>query len=182
MGAKGMQSPASTPSARRRAEVRTDSGERTRSAAGAEQARDSAIRLLARREHSRRELRRKLTARGHTDPEVEETLDVLATDGLQSDARFAESFARMGVDRGHGPLKIRAGLQERGIKEELIDSVIDEDEGCWHGRAQAASVKRFGVAPPADRADWGRRARFLNGRGFPSSVVWRVLGDPETLR
>lgn len=140
----------------------------------------AAIRLLARREHSQAELRRKLRTRGHRPDTVERALTRLGEYGYQSDARYAESFVRSRVDRGQGRLKIVAALRERGIEDDVVSALLDLGEPEWRRLAMAALRKRFGDAAPAGRAEWVRRARFLAGRGFPSDVVCRVLDGAGT--
>ena len=159
---------------------------------------DRALRLLATREHSRFELRCKLLRRRasnasnvNAQAQVDTVLDDLASRDLLSDARFAESFVRRGVDRGHGPLKIRAGLRSRGIAEDIIDDTLTFPDDFWLRRAQAVQTKRFGngsaggnesnaAGPPANRSEWARRARFLAARGFASDIIYRTLG-PQTV-
>ena len=141
--------------------------------------RDAAVRLLARREHSRLELARKLAGRGHPDDLIEETVGDLARAGLQSDDRFVQAFVRSALERGHGPLKIRAGLTRRGIDSDTASADFDLDAGEWSERAASALRKRFGSVPVENRSDWAKRARFLAGRGFPSDVVAKVLGSLE---
>ena len=138
--------------------------------------RDAAVRLLARREHSRLELARKLGSRGHPIDLIEEIVGGLARDGLQSDDRFAEAFVRSAVGRGQGPLKIRAGLNRRGIDSDTASIYFDFDVDEWSERAANALRKRFGPAPVENRADWAKRARFLAGRGFSSDAAAKVLG------
>ena len=140
----------------------------------------AAVRLLARREHSQVELRRKLRTRGHRPDAVERALTRLGEYGYQSDARFAESFVRSRVDRGQGRLKIVAALRERGIEDDIASALLDLGEPEWRRLATAALNKRFGDAAPAGRAEWVKRARFLAGRGFTSDVVSRVLDGVGT--
>lgn len=140
----------------------------------------AAVRLLARRDHSRLELRRKLRTRGHQPEAVEQALTRLGEYGYQSDARFAESFVRSRVDRGQGRLKIVAALRERGIDDGTASALLDLGEPEWRRLATAALRKRFGDAAPAGRAEWVKRARFLAGRGFTSDVVSRVLDGGGT--
>ena len=140
----------------------------------------AAVRLLARREHSQVELRRKLRTRGHRPDAVERALTRLGEYGYQSDARFAESFVRSRVDRGQGRLKIVAALRERGIEDDVASALLDLGEPEWRRLATAALCKRFGDTAPADRAEWVKRARFLAGRGFTSDVVSRVLDGAGT--
>lgn len=140
----------------------------------------AAVRLLAGREHSQVELRRKLRTRGHRPDAVERALTRLDEYGYQSDARFAESFVRSRVDRGQGRMKIVAALRERGIEDGIASALLDLGEPEWCRLATAALCKRFGDAAPAGRAEWVKRARFLAGRGFTSDVVSRVLDGVGT--
>lgn len=139
--------------------------------------RDAAVRLLARREYSRFELARKLGTRGHPDDLIEEIVGSLTRAGLQSDERFAQAFVRSALGRGQGPLKIRAGLTERGVDSDIASVYFDLDADEWNERAANALRKRFGPAPVENRADWAKRARFLAARGFPSAVAAKVLGS-----
>ena len=95
-----------------------------------------------RREHSRTELQRKLAARGHAAEVIEATLAELAAHGLQSDARFIESYVRSALARGHGERKIRAGLRERGIDCHLLPAGLDLSGVQWRlpgGQGDVAS-------------------------------------------
>ena len=179
---------------------------------------ERALRLLATREHSRFELRRKLLRRRASDSsktnaqtkpnaqaeanaeaptnieaQVDTVLDDLASRDLLSDVRFAEAFVRRGVDRGHGPIKIRAELRNRGVAEDIIDDTLTFPDDFWLRRARAVQVKRFGGAgdgastsgdsdadTPVNRSDWAKRARFLAARGFASDIIYRTLG-PQTV-
>lgn len=138
----------------------------------------AAVRLLARREHSRLELRRKLLRRGHPGEAADAALERAAADGYQSDARFAESFVRVRLMRGQGLLKIGAGLRERGIDDDIASSLLDLGDARWCDLATAALRKRFGDAPAAGRSEWLKRARFLAGRGFSSEIARRALASP----
>ena len=143
---------------------------------GAHELAARAVRLLAVREHSVQELRRKLRharkPEGADEATVEAVLEDLQRDGLLSEARFVEAFVRSRLGRGQGPAKIRAGLIERGVARELLDDALDQldqqdrDEEFWRDQAQAVQTRRFGAGPPAGRADWAKRARFLSARGF----------------
>ena len=139
-----------------------------------QEARAHATRLLARREHSRRELRAKLAARGHEVHAIDAALAELASRGLQSDARFVEGFVRSALARGQGELKIRAGLRQRGVDDGLALPHLALDDEQWGECAARALRKRFAV-PPSDCAERARQARFLAGRGFPSAVALRAI-------
>ncbi|MFN4148883.1 MAG: recombination regulator RecX [Rhodocyclaceae bacterium] len=132
-----------------------------------------AVRLLARREHTRAELVRKLAAHGTPD-EIEMVLNQLARAGLQSDVRFAESFVRSQADR-LGTARLRQTLRSKGVDAALIEAQVadlpDELE-----RARAVWKKKF-AALPADAKEWARQARFLQGRGFSVATIRKLLKE-----
>ncbi|TFH88405.1 regulatory protein RecX [Billgrantia azerbaijanica] len=140
--------------------------------------REDAIRLLARREYARAELAARLAAKGHDPAAVAASLDALAEEGLQSDARFAESFVRARLSRGQGPLKIRLELERRGIDRECLGATlaafVESGELDGFAQARAALAKRF--AGPGDTPrERARRERFLAGRGFDAEQVRHAL-------
>src|SRR5262245_42158619 len=144
-------------------------------------ARITAVRLLARREHSTDELRRKLKRRGHTDTVIDTVVATLSDASYVSDSRFADIFVRVRSERGQGPLRIRAELRERGVEASVADELLTETAEFWIERARNARRKRFGEAAPATRDDWNRQARFLAQRGFPSDLIYRSLGTYDDL-
>jgi regulatory protein len=131
--------------------------------------------LLARREHGRRELERKLTARGFEAGVVAAALDDLEQSGSLAEARFTESFVRSRVSRGQGPARIRAELAQRGVAGEEVDEALRGAEVDWLELVRAARRKRFGSSPPRDLADKARQARFLTYRGFDAALVRAAL-------
>jgi Uncharacterized protein conserved in bacteria len=136
--------------------------------------REAAFRLLARREHSQRELMLKLQRLFPTqDPEeIRAVLEGLAEDGYQSDARRQASLVRQAEVRGQGPSRLAAKLREAGLPPP------DETEGeeSVFARLQALQAQRFS-GPPEDARGWQKQARFFAYRGFPPSLIRRLLGD-----
>lgn len=112
--------------------------------------------------------------RGYTPEAVTAELERLAASGLQSDARFAEAFAERRIERGDGPVKVRAALAERRVAAERIDAALAPFEEEWPERAAAVLRKRFGDAPARTWQERARRARFLQQRGFPAEIVRRA--------
>ena len=131
--------------------------------------------LLARREHSRHELERKLAARGFDAATLGPTLDELEESGALAPARFIESFVRTRVARGQGPVRIRAELAQRGIDEADASEVLRAADVDWVESARAARRKRFGSNHPKDFKERARQARFLQQRGFESGQIGSAL-------
>lgn len=138
---------------------------------------EAAIRLLARREHSRRELAGKLARKGHAEDEVAEALDAAEAEGLLSEARFAESYARARRDKGYGPVRIRAELRERGVAAEQAEGCLQALDEDWRALAESVRAKRFGPGRPREASERARQSRFLQYRGFDAELVRRVLED-----
>jgi regulatory protein len=135
-----------------------------------------ALRLLARREHSRAELARKLAAEGSHE-EVQAVLDRLEQTGLLSDARFTEAFVSSRAAR-LGNARLRRDLRLKGIADELIAAALPAGAESEADRARAVRQRKFGAAP-ADRAGYARQARFLQSRGFAADIIRKVLKDTE---
>ena len=134
-----------------------------------------ALRLLAQRDHTRRELMRKLTQRGFIENAIDPVLDQFETQGFLNELRFAECYVTERMNKGFGVLRIRGELREKGLSGTLIVQEIEPVKYDWAECIAAAHQRRFGNTPPTDRADYGRRARFLEQRGFPTDLIVRVL-------
>jgi regulatory protein len=134
-----------------------------------------AVRLLARREHTRAELAGKLAAHG-TREEIETVLAELQSSGLLSDARYAESYLRSHAGR-LGAARLRQTLRSKGVDAELASAQIDAAGlPAEIDRAREVWAKKFS-APPADAREWARQARFLQSRGFAVDVIRRLLKE-----
>ncbi len=140
----------------------------------------AAIRLLAIREHSRMELRRKLQSRCEVPALLESVLDELELRGYLSDARFAEQYVNSRKQKGFGPVRIRQELQERGVDSSLIDLSTDPGESEWPTLMRQCCRRKFGDSMPGDFRERVRRARFLEYRGFPSELIRCFLWSDET--
>ena len=134
-----------------------------------------AMDLLARREHSRSELRAKLRRRGADPAAIDPVLERLDADGLQSDARYTEAFAQSLVRRGKGPLRIRGELRMHGVDDAVIEAALVALSPNWGELATAARSKRFGAALPDTREERARQARFLEQRGFAAEHIRAAL-------
>jgi regulatory protein len=132
-----------------------------------------ALRLLAGREHSRRELERKLA--GHeTEPgQLKAALDELQARGFIDEQRVLDSLVYRRAPR-LGAARIRQELQAKGLDAERVALAVASLQASEVERAREVWRRKFGV-PPADAAQRARQARFLLARGFSGESVRRVL-------
>jgi regulatory protein len=130
-----------------------------------------ALGLLTRREHSRKELIRKLTSRGMDAAEVDSAVANLTRDGWQNDARFAESLVRARSSGGYGPARIRAELATHGLDREAIATALDTFHGDWAEIASDLVRRRYGPVAALDLNQRRKAADFLLRRGFDSASI-----------
>lgn len=140
-----------------------------------------AMDLLARREHSRLELVDKLRRHFGDSPElVEQTVERLAREGLQSDERYAEALVSTRERQGKGPLRIAQELRQKGVADEIVGGVLDENDARWWELAREARDKRFGSAPVSGNRERARQMRFLQYRGFSPEQTREAIASAPT--
>ena len=135
---------------------------------------DKALGLLARREHSRRELKTKLRQGGYQGEETSAAIDRLGEQQYQDDDRFAEVLLRSRIAQGYGPMRLRAELKSHGLGDARIRELLDAAEADWAALASAQLRRRYGGKGVADPAERARRAQFLLRRGFAAATVRSV--------
>jgi regulatory protein len=139
-----------------------------------------ALGLLVRREHSRKELARKLITRGLDADEVEAAVDKLAEAGWQDDTRFAESLVRIRTAGGYGPLHIRAELGTHGLDSDAIAEALLTFDGDWLENARELISRRYGTATCHDLVLRRKASDLLMRRGFPADIVQAAIrGGPD---
>ena len=140
-------------------------------------ARDTAFRLLTRREHSRAELYDKLTVRGYDSDIVNDLLTSLAAEDLVSDHRYAQALVAHRVNTGYGPRRIMMELKDKGVAPEIIDQTLLSSEVDWDELLRAQHNRKFGVSKAGSFKEWARRAQYLDRRGFGTDSIRRVMGS-----
>lgn len=139
-----------------------------------------AMNLLARREHSYKELRQKLIQKSGDQsliPLIDEALADLQARNLLHDGRFAEAVLGARIGQGKGPVLVAAELKEKGISQEIIDELISETDVFWSELVKDVRKKRFGPELPLDFKDRARQMRFLQSRGFTLNHIQAALGN-----
>lgn len=133
-----------------------------------------ALRLLAAREHSRRELERKLAPHEAEPGQLKTALDELQARGFIDEQRVVDSLVHRRAGR-LGAGRIRQELQAKGLDAERVALAVASLQASEVERAREVWRKKFGVLP-GDAAQRAKQARFLLARGFGGEVVRRVLG------
>ena len=134
--------------------------------------RKKAMDYLSRREHSRYELYKKISAHNFDRDLINQELDLLIEDGLLSDERFVEAFIYFRKKKGKGPLKISSELRDRGADESLINKYIEEIENSeWLDSAKQVAEKKLGNNQQLDYDNQLKMMKFLNNRGFTIEQV-----------
>lgn len=135
--------------------------------------RDHALNLLARREHGRAELARKLRTHGEAEA-IDGLLDELEQEGLLSTARYVEMFAHARAGK-HGSLRLKAELRQKGVPDYDMADALDTARTQDLASARQVWDRKFGEVAN-DAAGRAKQYRFLASRGFPNEVIKQVLG------
>ena len=144
--------------------------------------RHKAIELLARREHSYKELHQKLLVRGFETDEIEVCLGKLIAEDLLSNERFAEAYVRMRSRNGFGPIRIRQELVQRGIDESLAQALLYGSEIDWCVIATDVDQKKFTSLETSTMMQWAKRVKFLTYRGFEHDQINHVKKEQNRVR
>lgn len=144
----------------------------------AESLRGRALKLLARREHTRAELARKLAADAEDPAEIEGVLDDLEKRGWLSEGRVVEQMIHARRSR-YGARRIEHDLRAKGVSEDAVASALSGIKSSELEAAREVWRRKFSgrvARTPADRA---RQARFLQGRGFDMDVIMKVINGRD---
>ena len=137
--------------------------------------RRAAMDLLARREHGRVELTRKLRQRGASPELIDSALDRLTEEGLLSESRYLESFIAYRARSGYGPLRIREELSQRGLLRSDIEQALRESGLDWQAQLQETWQRKYSGQLPGDARERAQQGRFLSYRGYSMEMIGRLL-------
>lgn len=136
---------------------------------------DAALRLIARRAHSRQELRNKLGRRGYDEPDVDAAVARLVDMGLLDDRSFASGHVRR-RSAALGPLALSAELAARGVERQLAREAV----AGFGPEAQVAAAEKLARRMAGARTYTGYRELLdrvgakLVRRGFSPAVARRA--------
>lgn len=136
--------------------------------------RRAAMDLLARREHGRAELSRKLRQRGAAQELIDPALERLAEEGLLNESRYLESYIASRARNGYGPLRIREELSQRGLPRGEIEQALSAADIDWRAQLQDVWRRKF-PALPKDARERAQQGRFLSYRGYSMEAINRLF-------
>ena len=136
--------------------------------------RERALKLLARREHSRQELGRKLAEHAADPEEVERTLDECEARGWLSEQRVIEQAVHARRSR-FGARRIERDLVAKGVSEEAVAAAVAGLKGGEVDAAREVWRRKFRDRLPRTPSERARQIRFLQGRGFELDVIFKVI-------
>lgn len=155
---------------------------REKSPRKAQKAEEKALRLLAQRDHSREEIRRKLQARAFPPEEIEKALGWLEEREILDDLRYAQKLAiSLTREKLLGPQRVSQKLFQKGIPAELAKEAMEKaDELLAAGErlriAMRMKLKGRSLEQilPEERT---KLARYLRQRGFSWEDIREVFQE-----
>ena len=148
-------------------------------------AKEKAMRLLAHRARSRKELKDRLFRTGFSEKHIEWTLGELDRLNLINDAEFAKMFARdRMLSKPMGEFLLRQELRYKGILDPDIELAIQEaykeqsESQCARELAVKQKKKQMKLHPEKAQK---RVADFLQRRGFHWDITKDIMEQWDSL-
>lgn len=135
-----------------------------------EKLRGIAFAMLARREHSQTEMRKKLIDFGAEQADVDA---LLAERNYQSDERMSGVLLRESLRKGQGMRRLQHNLKKHNISAEMLEDELAEVD--WLAEAVRLRCKRFGEDVPTEQKQKARQLRFLQYRGFDADLCYKAV-------
>jgi regulatory protein len=129
-----------------------------------EEAKKRALRLLDRRDMSKKELIDKLIEKGESPEDAHSAASRMEELGLLSDERYAAMVARHYASKGYGRRRIEAELHRRGVPRPLWDAALQELPATENIVDRLLRIRLKGANP--DRDTLKKACDALARRGF----------------
>lgn len=130
--------------------------------------------LLTRREHSRAELKQKLTRRYGVEALalIQATLERLVSEQYQSDQRFTECYINSRLQKGFGLNRIKQELQQKGVERECIGIFLEDEavKDSEQGQVERAWRKKFKLLPSTPKERY-QQLHHLTTKGFRRAAI-----------
>ena len=148
-----------------------------------ESAKKRALRLLERRDYSRKELILKLTEKGEPPEDAEMVADRMVELGVIDDERYSQMLVRHYAAKGYGACRIKQELYRHGIHTDLWEEAMEQMPTQEETMDKLFRSKLRSEHP--DRAEIKKATDALLRRGFSWSEIMackqRVLHDADDM-
>lgn len=139
--------------------------------------RRAALRLLARRDYTQKDITQKLKVKGFSLVEMETVIIDLIHRGLISDARFAENYVYSRRAKGYGPLRISIELQRLGVSDDVIAEHLEITDNAWFNEVRKVWQKHFKGKHANDYKGRAKQMRYLQYRGFTQEQIESIFKE-----
>jgi len=133
-----------------------------------------AVDLLARREHSEKELKQKLSRYDFESDLIDGVLEELIERDYLNDWRFARLWMSHRIDKGYGPYQVESGVIAKGVSRFIAAEILIELDVDWMQHLHQVYGSRYsrGCLDDDERL---KQARFLQYRGFSREMISELL-------
>ncbi|MBE6030085.1 MAG: regulatory protein RecX [Clostridiales bacterium] len=155
-----------------------------------EKAKDAALTYLSYGMRTESQMRNKLREKGFDNNGdeciIDDVIEFLKEYKYIDDLKYAVSYIEYGVSKGHGMLKIKNTLKERGIKRNDIEDAVyeygkllEEEDGAFESEHERALREAMKVADGKEVDDKliAKVGRRLKSRGFGNDAVYYAVGQ-----
>ena len=139
--------------------------------------RQRALEYLGKREYSYVELGQKLKTYAEESDDIPALLEDFKTRGWLSDKRFTDQLVHARQTK-FGSAKVAHELRQKGVADDLIANAVADVKANELQNATEVWRRKF-KAPPSNRDEWAKQARFLQSRGFGFDIIKKVLNLTE---
>ncbi|QXN27106.1 recombination regulator RecX [Shewanella putrefaciens] len=121
--------------------------------------------------------------------DIDPVLDDCEASGFINDKRYAELLVRSHIARGHGPIRIRQAIAQKGLSKDCIEAALSLNDHDWFELAKAKAIKKYAIPKVTEvkgsqsrelvAKEKAKRVRFLLSQGFNYEQVSYALDyDP----
>lgn len=154
-----------------------------------EKAKDAALTYLSYGMRTESQMRSRLKEKGFDKDDeaciIDDVIEFLKEYNFIDDLKYAVSYIEYGVSKGHGMIKIKNTLKERGIKRNDIEDAVykyekllEEEKGSFESEQERALKEALKVIEGKEVDDKlvAKAGRRLKSRGFGSDAIYYALG------
>lgn len=142
-------------------------------------ARSGVLRQLTYRDRSVREVEEYLDRKNYPEDVKNMIVKEMIGYGYLDDRRFAANLISYRKSGGHGLLRVRYELQQKGISRQIIDELVEEKFDREEDLEKIREIlsKREPLNGEIDQRWINRQAAFLKRRGFQDNLILEAIKD-----